>query len=103
LVAAASNLYIATFATFAGIHLKDPNTGSPVVGNDPNLTILKRGDKTEIKEWEAVGSYVRTLAAANAGNPGTLPATYDKNDAGTVIPRRSICTGANAASGFCAK
>jgi 5'-nucleotidase len=103
LIAAASNLYIATFATFAGIHLKDPNTGSPVAGNDPNLTILKRGDSTEIKEWEAVGSYVRALAAANTGNPGTLPPKYDKNDAGSVIPRRSICTGANATSGFCAK
>ena len=97
-VIAASNLYIATFATFAGVHLKDPNTGSPVAHNDPTLTIVHRADHSEVKEWESVGAYIDALSTANGG---TLPSTYDK--AQNNVPRRSTCVGANATTGFCSK
>ena len=104
LVRAASSLYIAAFATFAGVKLKALHDtmptladGVPVPGNDPTLTILKRPlpapNNTEIKQWEALGGYVHAL--------GTMPARYDKNDPDTVLPRRAICTGALAVSGNC--
>jgi hypothetical protein len=32
---------------------------------------------------------------------GTLPTRYNANDSTTVIPRRAVCTGANAVNGFC--
>jgi 5'-nucleotidase len=88
-ITAASSLYIATFATFAGVHLKDPGTGAPIPGNDPNVTIVKRADGTEVKEWEALGRYVNLQA-----NGGNLPARYDTK-AGS-FPRRAICVGANS-------
>jgi hypothetical protein len=88
-----ASLYIATFATFAGVKLKDANTGAPVPGNNAARTILLRPQQnTEIKQWEALGGYVNAL--------GTLPAIYDKNTTG-AIPRRAICTGANATAGIC--
>ena len=104
LVRAAASLYIAAFATFAGVKLKalhdtmpGLSDGVPVPGNDPTRTILKRPlpppGNTEIKQWEALGGYLHAL--------GTMPARYDKNDAATVLPRRAICTGATAVSGNC--
>ena len=104
LVRTAASLYIATFATFAGVKLKALNDtmpalsdGAPVPGNDATLTILKRPlpapNNTEIKQWEAMGGYVAAL--------GTLPSRYDKNDAATVLPRRAICIGATAVAGNC--
>ena len=104
LVRVAASLYIATFATFAGVKLKALHDtmpgladGVPVPGNDATLTILRRPlpapNNTEIKEWEALGGYVHAL--------GTLPSRYDKNDAATVLPRRAICTGATAVNGNC--
>jgi hypothetical protein len=89
IVTAASSLYIATFATFAGVHLKDAVTGAPIPGNDPNVTIVKRGDGTEVKEWEALGRYVNRQA-----NGGNLPVRYNKT--GGSFPRRAICVGANS-------
>jgi hypothetical protein len=93
---AAASFYLAKFATFAGVTLKDPNTGLPIAGNDPSKAILLRPlpppQNTEIKQWEALGGYVNAL--------GTLPAIYDKNTTG-AIPRRAICTGANATAGIC--
>ena len=32
------------------MHLKDPDSGAPIANNDPNATIVKRGDGTEVKE-----------------------------------------------------
>jgi len=89
LIKAAANLYLVTFATFAGVHIKDPSTGQPIAGNDPTSTIMCRQDGTEVKEWEALGAYVKAQAVAT----GKLPARYNKDDAGTVLPRRAICTG----------
>jgi 5'-nucleotidase len=93
LVRAVASLYIATFATFAGIRLKDPTTGLPVAGNDPTKTILLRpvdAGSTEIKQWEALGGYVHSFA--------NLPAIYNKDDSATVLPRRAICVGANSSN-----
>jgi hypothetical protein len=93
LIRAAANLYLVTFATFAGVHIKDPSTGQPIAGNDPTSTIMRRQDGTEVKEWEALGAYVKAQAAANAANPGKLPARYNKDDALGALPRRA-CPGA---------
>ncbi|MGZ6124676.1 MAG: metallophosphoesterase [Myxococcales bacterium] len=99
IVTAASSLYIATFATFAGVHLKDADTGAPIADNDPNATIVKRGDGTEVKEWESLARYIRLQA-----NGGNLPARYNQQDVAGKLPRRAICVGANsssAAGGIC--
>jgi 5'-nucleotidase len=88
-----ASLYIAAFATFAGVKLKDPTTGAPVAGNDPTKTILLRpvaAGSTEIKQWEALGGYVHSFA--------NLPAIYNKDDPATVLPRRAICVGANSSN-----
>jgi hypothetical protein len=97
-VTAAASLYIASFATFAGVHLKDPNTGSPIPGNNPAATILNRADTTEVKEWESLASYISTQSAANGG---ALPVRYSKADQPNLLPRRAVCTGANAVAGNC--
>jgi hypothetical protein len=109
-VIAATNLYIAEFATFAGIHLRDAcnpgsaggcTPGSPVANNDPVNTIIQRArDGSEIKEWEAVGEWMRALAA---GNSGKLPPKYKLGDASSPVPRRATCVGAHASNGFCAQ
>jgi 5'-nucleotidase len=87
----AANLYLVTFATFAGVHIKNPATGLPIAGNDPITTIMNRPDpdNTEVKEWEALGAYVKAQAAANGGK---LPARYNKDDPSGAL-RRAICTG----------
>lgn len=99
IVTAASSLYIATFATFAGVHLKDADSGAPIANNDPNATIVKRVDGTEVKEWESLGRYIRLQA-----NGGNLPPRYDQNDLSGKLPRRAICVGPNStdpAGGTC--
>ena len=106
LVKAASSLYIATFATFAGVKLKALHDQMPalsdgvtVPGNDATLTIVKRPlpapNNTEIKAWEALGGYLHAL--------GTVPPRYDKSDPATVLPRRAVCVGAHAVNGNCSR
>jgi 5'-nucleotidase/UDP-sugar diphosphatase len=95
LVSVAASLYIAEFAAVAGVTLKDQN-GTAIPNNDPARTILLRADGTEIKEWEALASYVSSFAAA-----GALPARYQLT-ATADVPRRATCVGANAAAGYCA-
>jgi len=91
LIRAAANLYLVTFATFAGVHIKDPATGQAIPGNDPTSTIMRRPapDGTEVKEWEALGAYVKAQATASGGK---LPARYNKDDPSGAI-RRAICAG----------
>jgi 5'-nucleotidase / UDP-sugar diphosphatase len=97
IVPAAASLFIASFATVAGVVLKDADTGRPIANNDPNLTIVKRADGTEVKEWEALGSYVNHL-----GGGGALPPRYRLSDPAAPVPRRAGCTGPNATPpGFC--
>ena len=47
--------------------------------------ILHRADGSEIKEWEALGNYVYTQAALNAGQ---VPARYSATG---TLPRRAVC------------
>jgi 5'-nucleotidase len=99
LVRAVATLYLTTFATFAGVTLKDPVTGVPIPKNDATATIMHRGDTSEIKAWEALARYVKTQSDANGGK---VPSRYNKTAAGTVLPRRAICVGAKAVAGNCA-
>jgi 5'-nucleotidase / UDP-sugar diphosphatase len=97
IVPVAASLFIASFATVAGVVLKDADTGRPIANNDPDLTIVKRPDGTEVKEWEALGSYVNQL-----GGGGALPPRYKVSDPSGLVPRRATCTGPNATPpGFC--
>lgn len=88
LVRATADLYITTFATFAGVHLKDANTGVPLANNDATAAILIRPDKTEIKLWEALGAYAHAQASG-----GVLPHRYAKGAAESTLPRRATCSG----------
>jgi hypothetical protein len=97
LVSVAASLYIAEFASVAGVTLKD-QTGTAIPNNDPISTILHRADGSEIKQWEALASYVSSSATA-----GALPARYQLAAPAVVVPRRAICAGANAAAGYCAR
>jgi 5'-nucleotidase len=79
----ATSYYIASFAKANGVNLYDPTT-LQLVG--PDDTIIKRGDGSEVKEWEALGRYIASFPS------GALPSKYD----GTVngnFPRRAICSG----------
>lgn len=97
IVPAAASLFIASFATVAGVVLKDADTGRPIPDNNPNLTIVKRPDGSEVKEWEALGSFVNHL-----GGGAALPPRYKLSDPAGPLPRRAACTGANATPpGFC--
>jgi 5'-nucleotidase len=51
-----ANLYVVQFAYVAGVKLKD-NMGNPIT---PEQTIVHRADMSEIKDWEAVASYIRS-------------------------------------------
>jgi hypothetical protein len=96
LVRGTASLYLTTFATFAGVHLKDPVTGAVIANNDASQTIMHRADGTEIKEWEALARYVKKQSEANGGK---VPSRYDKTVA--TLPRRAICVGTNAVSQNC--
>jgi 5'-nucleotidase / UDP-sugar diphosphatase len=88
LVRTTSTLYVASFAAIAGVTLRDPDTGTPISGNDPTSTILHRAsDGSEIKEWEALGSYVYAQAALSE-NAGLVPQRYSPSG---TLPRRAIC------------
>ena len=91
LVTVTADLYIATFATFAGVRLKDPATGQPLPGNNASSTILHRDDGSEIKDWEALGAFARAQSQGAPG--GNLPHRYLKGDPSGPLPRRAICAG----------
>jgi hypothetical protein len=95
LISVASSLYIAEFAAVAGVTLKD-QSGVPIPNNDPIQTIVHRADTTELKEWEALASYIHIAA----NGTGAIPARYRLG--GTAnLPRRATCTGPNAGGGNC--
>jgi 5'-nucleotidase len=54
-VTVTGNLYVVQFAYVAGVTLKDENGMLQLPGD----TIIHRADGSEIKDWEAVGSYIR--------------------------------------------
>jgi 5'-nucleotidase / UDP-sugar diphosphatase len=94
LVTTTSTLYVASFAAIAGVTLRDAETGDPLPNNDPTVAILHRAsDGSEIKEWEALGNYVYTQAAAS-GNDGLVPQRYSPSG---TLPRRAICFQAGVA------
>jgi 5'-nucleotidase len=71
-----ANLYVINFAYIAGVSLKD-NQGNP---QTPAQTIIHRGDGSEIKDWEALGGYIRS-------QPGmSVPARY-------MTASHMICSG----------
>ena len=82
-----TNLYVATFAYVAGVKLKDP--ADPTKNITPAQAVVFRKPpvpaNTEIKEWEALGGYLRALSPA--GGTGDLPAAYKKDAPIT----RAIC------------
>jgi 5'-nucleotidase len=80
--------YLASYAASRGITLKTPD--GITVYSDAKQAILKRTDGSEVKEWEALGAYLRTQAA---GNGGTLPAQYNAATPGGTVPRRTVCVG----------
>ncbi len=81
-----TSLYIASFASAAGVTLKDEN------GDEISLTdaILRRSDDSAVKDYESFISYVRTICSDNGG---LLPSRYDEASADGAIPRRMICSG----------
>jgi 5'-nucleotidase/UDP-sugar diphosphatase len=83
-----TNLYVAQFATSFGIKLKKTD-GSGDQFASPSDAILKRGDGTEVKDYDALGAMIRSEAQANGG---ALPARWDAKTAGN-FPRRAICSG----------
>jgi 5'-nucleotidase / UDP-sugar diphosphatase len=88
LVITTATLYVASFAAIAGVTLLDAETHQPLPNNDPTAAILHRAsDGSEIKEWEALGNYVYTQAAAT-GNGGLVPQRYSPSG---TLPRRAIC------------
>src|SRR5207248_11503236 len=85
-----TSLYVATFASLAGVKLKNPANPAEVY-TDPEQAIVRRqADRSEIKEWEALGMYV---AAASQANAGKLPARYDATSATFAALRRTSCKG----------
>jgi 5'-nucleotidase len=82
----ATNLYIASFASAAGVTLKKAN------GDDLSLAdfLLHRTDGSEIKDYEAFIGYIRELCQTNGGN---LPARYDATAPQGTLPMRMFCTG----------
>jgi 5'-nucleotidase len=86
----ATSLYVASFASIAGVKLKNPANPAEVY-TDPEQAIVRRQvDGSEIKEWEALGLYV---AAASQANAGKLPARYDGSSATFATLRRTSCKG----------
>ena len=90
----AANLYVAEFASVAGVKLKDPHTGmafaSPIDAIE--YATLAPGVTVEIKEWEAMGEWFRALAALPSSN-NTLPSIYDDAVPAGAGMKRAICSG----------
>jgi 5'-nucleotidase/UDP-sugar diphosphatase len=90
----AANLYVAQFASVAGVKLKDPHTGiayaSPIDAIE--YATLAPGVIVEIKEWEAMGEWFRALTALPSSN-NTLPSIYDDSVPAGAGMKRAICSG----------
>lgn len=87
LYTATTNLYVTTFAYVAGVTLKDP--AAPHGPITPTQAILHwdAAKLAEVKEWEALGGYLKSLNALPPG--GDLPVAYTKDHALT----RAKCSG----------
>jgi 5'-nucleotidase / UDP-sugar diphosphatase len=84
--AVVTSLYIASFASTAGVKLKD------IDGHEITLAeaILRRPDESPVKDYESFISYVRQICSDNGG---LLPSRYDEASEEGAIPRRMICSG----------
>ena len=85
LVSTVTTLYVASFAQYAGVTLRD-EVGNPIV--DPTTAILTRGDGSHVKDYQALATYIDAECAANTTTPGFLPTRY-----AAAVPRRARCTG----------
>jgi hypothetical protein len=81
-----TTLYLATFATSAGVTLKQAD-GSPLALMD---AVIRRPGPSELKDQEALAWYIKQISDKNGG---MLPARYDATQAAGKVPRRMICTG----------
>jgi len=86
----ATSLYVASFASLAGVKLKNPANPAEVYTNPEQAIVHRQADGSEIKEWEALGLYISAASKANAGN---LPARYDGTSAAFATLRRTSCKG----------
>jgi len=85
-----TSLYVATFASLAGVKLKNPANPAEVYSDPEQAIVRRQADGSEVKEWEALGMYV---AAASQANAGRLPARYDSASATFAALRRTSCKG----------
>jgi 5'-nucleotidase len=84
-----STYYVASFAQYFGIVLRD-QTGVPLASlDDAILTWPVEGSPT-IKDHQSLGWYLKTACGANGGS---LPPIYDEETFGPV-PRRVVCESA---------
>jgi len=86
----ATSLYVASFASLAGVKLKNPANPAEVYTNPEQAIVHRQADGSEIKEWEALGMYI---AAASKANAGKLPARYDGTSTAFATLRRTTCKG----------
>ena len=86
-------IYAATFASLAGVQLKNPANPSEVYTNPEQAIVRRKLDNSEIKEWEALGTYVFAASKANTANPDKLPARYDATTATFAELKRTQCKG----------
>ncbi|MGB8930622.1 MAG: putative Ig domain-containing protein [Anaeromyxobacteraceae bacterium] len=82
LVSTVTTLYVATFAQYAGVTLRD-STGVAIA--DPTTAILTRTGGSHVKDYQALAGYIFKECQANGGN---LPTRY-----GAAVPRRALCSG----------
>ncbi|MFA6034909.1 MAG: 5'-nucleotidase C-terminal domain-containing protein, partial [Myxococcota bacterium] len=78
--------FLLMFASGAGVTPKTATGAKYTVLTD---TIIKRGDMSEVKTFEALGTFVKGLCDGGA----YIPARYNDNDAAGAGPFRAICTG----------
>lgn len=88
----ATTFYVAAVAQGLGIPMFD-DVGTPLT-TPAQLAprVVRRGDGSAIKDYEALAQFI---AAASAGNGGLFPAGY-----GGAVPVRTVCTGPGCPAGY---
>ena len=87
LIHVAANLYVESFATTAGVTLKDA-TGQPLTL--AHSILPTRSDGSEVKDFEAFAGYLKSICDANGG---AMPDRYDASKPAGKVPRRFLCSG----------
>jgi 2',3'-cyclic-nucleotide 2'-phosphodiesterase (5'-nucleotidase family) len=83
-----STYYVASFAQYFGIVLRD-ETGAPLASLDDAI-LTWPGTEYTIKDHQTLGRYLKSAC----GETGALPSIYDENTAEGDVPRRVVCEGA---------